>query len=144
MRVILDRFCLGRDGDMGTFGKLRLPDGWQCYTVEENWRDNEWGRSCIPYGRYALGLRRSGVVERASEGLFIRGYEVQNVLNRTHIMIHPGNTVRAVDGCIAVGNALGTLDGYWAVMDSDNTFANLMRRFDAAEDLFLEVRSAFQ
>ena len=70
-------------------GKLRL------YTVERPWKDNVQFKSCIPVGTYKVKL-----ITRPSGKL---AFELQNVMGRTHILIHPGNDVQDVVGCIAPG-----------------------------------------
>lgn len=80
------------------------------YTMEPPWRDNEKGRSCIPAGAYNCVMRRSP--------RFGWRYWVQDVPNRTWILIHPGNTVRHTLGCILPGRRLAHLDGRRAVLVS--------------------------
>lgn len=122
--ITLERFAHTR---WGTFGTLTIDD-WQCVTVERPWLQNAQNISCIPVGRYALRLRDSGVVERSTQGAFDRGWEVCDVIDRSYIMLHPGNTMDDLEGCIAVGRELGFINGKWAVTDSQATFSDLMAR----------------
>lgn len=142
MKLILDRFCLGREGDMGTFAVLRF-NHRRFVTVEPNWRGNAVNVSCIPTGSYALNWRRSGVVERASGGMFKYGWEVAAVPNRSYIMLHPGNHMDHLEGCIAPGVGLGYIDDLWAVTDSREAFKQIMGAIPRDEDNTLMVRTRF-
>ena len=122
--ITLERFA---HTHWGTFGTLTIDD-WHCVTVERPWLQNAPNISCIPVGRYALRLRDSGVVERSTHGAFDRGWEVCDVVDRSYIMLHPGNTMDDLEGCIAVGRELGFINGKWAVTDSQATFSDLMAR----------------
>ena len=91
MKAVLTRIhddgvrCLG----VLFVGSLRL------YTVERPWKDNVQFRSCIPVGTYKIKL-----ITRPSGKL---AFEIRDVMGRTHILIHPGNDVQDVVGCIAPG-----------------------------------------
>jgi len=103
----LGRFCYS---PMGTFGRLNLGE-FTLYTVERPWLDNRPSISCIPEGTYRCEPRR-----------YNRGgydtVEVLGVPGRSHILFHRGNTMHDVEGCIALGNRLGSLGGLWAVLES--------------------------
>ena len=68
--------------DQGTFGRLE-GNGLQLECVEPPWRDNARNRSCIPPGQY---LVRPHVSPRFGPCL-----HVEDVPNRTHVLIHAGN-----------------------------------------------------
>lgn len=110
----------------GTFGRL-IVAGKEFYTVERPWKNNESNVSCIPEGTYTLRMRDSGVVSRSTGGAYSRGWEVTNVKGRSFIMIHPGNTVDDLQGCIAPGKSLGAVSGKWAVVSSRQAFDELMK-----------------
>ena len=91
-KVLLRRFC---NSEFGVFGDLILPDGQVLKTVERPWHDNQPSVSCIP----------AGIYECAPRPYYRGGYkavEVKDVLNRSHILFHRGNTMRDVRGCIAI------------------------------------------
>jgi hypothetical protein len=100
--LLLERFAYLPDG---TFGKLTLPDGTLFYTAELPWLGNQRFVSCIPEGEYELKFRSSNTITRSSNGAFNFGWELQGVPDRDHILVHPGNWPRNVEGCIAVGSA---------------------------------------
>jgi len=147
MRLLIQHFA--EVPNWGTFGTLRMPGkvgNWECYTIERPWQNNHQNTSRIPVGMYSLGMRWSGVVRRASGGEFKRGWHVQHVVNRKYIMLHPGNVVDDVQGCIALGDSLGFVEGKWAVLNSRDTFHEFMDRMErikqqkSAGPIVLEIR----
>ena|SRR5690625_2863965 len=124
----------------GTWGVLTLPDGSELATLELPWLGNERGRSCIPEGIYRMAMRESPVVERSSGGEFSRGWEIQGVPDRAHIMIHPGNWTRNSDGCLLVGMKHAIIDGAIAVANSRQAFRIFMRALDGRERVDIDIR----
>lgn len=114
MRATLRRTEMG---DAGTFGTLTV-DGHTFRSGELPWRENAHGKSCIPAGVYLVSWRPSGK--------YGRKFQLQDVPDRDHILIHAANYVgdedkgyRAqVDGCIALGAGVSELDGQMAVRGS--------------------------
>lgn len=104
--ITLERFAYSPDG---TFGNLTLPDGTDFYTVERPWLGNKPYVSCIPEGTYSLGLRYSSAVKASTKEEFDEGWEVQDVINRTFIMLHPANYPIELKGCIGVGYGYKTM-----------------------------------
>ena len=85
-----------------TLGRLSLPSGFQCFTLELPWLENESNVSCIPKGTYKAFKRvssRNGNV-----------FELRNVPQRTSIQCHSGNYTRQIQGCILVGSSITFLD----------------------------------
>ena len=130
-----------------TLGKIELPCGWTCDTVELPWRDNEQDVSCIPQGEYWLEKRTVG-------GYYARykerwGHEfsiwVRGVPDRTYILIHTGNSTEDTAGCVIVGQAAHP----GLVINSRKTYEQLYNR---AKDLwdgegrgpFFEVKDAWR
>lgn len=105
MTLTLQRTSYTADG---VFGELRLP-GYTLQTVEDDWKDNQKGESCIPPGTYVL--KRTIYHKHGYET-----FEVTNVPGRERILIHPANTEEDVEGCIGVGLRRGSL---W-VRDEDD------------------------
>jgi Family of unknown function (DUF5675) len=87
--------------DQGTFGVLRM-HGLQLFSGELPWLNNMRKISSIPAGEYNISMVRSPK--------FGRVYEVKDVLNRSHVLIHPANFMgdsvtwdTQLQGCIALG-----------------------------------------
>jgi hypothetical protein len=49
-------------------------------------------------------------------------YIVENVPNRSAILLHWGNTEKDTEGCILLGNRVGEINGQPAVLDSRKCF----------------------
>lgn len=129
-------------GENGTRGRWEMPNGTGWWTIEMPWRGNAVGESCIPEGVYTLRKRRSGVVERSTGGEYLFGWEVCDVEGRTYIMVHPGNTILDLEGCIAPGIGRGTLYDLPAVTNSQIAFDELMAALEVREEWTIDVRAA--
>ena len=82
-----------------TLGHLKLYDGkdliLRLRTIEPPWRNNEQNVSCIPAGKYVAKVHHS---PRFGWSLWI-----QSVPGRSEILVHIGNYVHQLRGCIAPG-----------------------------------------
>lgn len=127
-----------------TLGKLTLPCGFECFTLEPPSLQNKTNVSCIPEGVYCLRLRNSPIVERTSKGEFKKGWEVCNVAGRTFIMIHVGNWVHNTDGCILVGDTLNFSNMGFMVTNSVMTFKKLMKQLEAKPEWLIQISNKVQ
>lgn len=117
MILYLDRLKFLEQGTVGvlsTDGDTKNP---LCYTLELPWHNNEHGISCIPVGAYKCIPHNSPAHPHT--------WEVTGVPNRSAILIHSGNTINDLKGCIAVGDSMGELDGLPAVRNSKITMEKL-------------------
>jgi len=119
--------------DTGTYGKMYYEDiygklhTWE--TLELPWRSNERRMSCIPAGTYHAVYHTSPK--------FGKTYWIQDVPNRSEILIHTGNVAgdtklgykSDVDGCILVGEQRGILYGQNAVLRSRLAMNTLLNVF---------------
>jgi len=122
--IYLNRY---RRTDQGTEGVLSVPSlSFSCYVLELPWRDNRRNVSCIPPGTYPLSWRVSKKY---------RAFHIRNVPDRSFILIHAGNFAGDTslgfkthsEGCPMLGDAIGTLQGQVAVLNSRAT----VRAFNA-------------
>lgn len=139
-RITLNRL---ESSDQGTFGILKVPDNewiYYFYTGELAWRDNAPNVSCIPAGLFKCTWTYSPRFKRNM-------YLVEGVKDRAGIRKHSANFMgddskgfkRQLNGCIALGEKLGWIDGQKALLLS----APAMRRFEAllnGEPFELEIR----
>ncbi len=86
-----------------TLGYFECPDGVTYPSLELPWKDNAVGVSCIPVGLYKMVLHVSPK--------FGRCYWLQDVPNRSEILIHPANFVGQLRGCMAPGLTHADIDG---------------------------------
>ena len=92
--LILNRTTLQSD-PTGTLGELILNGKIICQTLERPWKDNTPEISCIPTGEY--------LCKRTNSPKFGETFEITNVPNRTHILMHSGNYVTDSIGCVLLG-----------------------------------------
>lgn len=105
-------------GAAGTFGVLRLDGQVFCVTLELPDEDNKKNISCIPTGEY--------LCRKVESPKFGVTYEVADVPDRDHILLHPGNVVGDTSGCVLLGKHFGRLRGDRAVLNSGKTFKRFM------------------
>lgn len=82
----------------GTFGDYKSDSGFACKTVE---RPYIGPHPCIDAGTYLCKI-----ITSPSKG---RVYEITNVPERTHILIHAANWYTELLGCVAPGAEIGPL-----------------------------------
>lgn len=80
---------------MGTHGMLYCGATLLCYTEELPWDANHQDTSCVPFGSYLCTLHNS--VDHPHT------WQLNDVPDRTNILLHNGNTMKDTKGCILVG-----------------------------------------
>lgn len=118
-----------------TLGWLEIDD-LRLATLERPWipaEDHRGGAqriSCVPDGTYQVvhhsGPRFSNVFALINEDLDV--HHMPGPVGRSAILIHQGNRVRDVVGCIAVGEHHGDLAGETAVLRSAMAMTALRHR----------------
>tara|TARA_X000001382_G_scaffold101953_1_gene76648 strand:+ start:7119 stop:7520 length:402 start_codon:yes stop_codon:yes gene_type:complete len=122
MKVVLNRLM---DTGKETLGKLTIHDElkevYQCKTLELSWNDNKQNISCIPFGEYLVTRRTS---EKYGEHFLINDVE-----NRSYILIHQANYHTQLRGCVAVGRKYSDInsDGELDVTSSRKTMKDLLK-----------------
>lgn len=127
--------------NQGTFGHFEA-EGLICFSGELPWRDNAAGVSCVPEGQYKAIWAMSPRLKRAT-------YRLLDVPGRAGCLIHSANLmgdkalgfVAQLEGCIALGEALGSIKGQSALLRSKPA----VRRFEdhmGREPFILEIRNA--
>lgn len=96
-----------QSNEKGTFGVLSINDIPFCVTLEETWLDNQNQISCIPAGKYDV-IAYSGTKYK-------NVWLVQEVPNRSAILIHWGNTEKNTAGCLLMGSEF---DGQGGILGS--------------------------
>lgn len=89
-----------------------------CLTLEDPWRNNRVGESCVPAGLYHC--------YRYPSRNFGFTFVLRNVPGRTGILFHWGNTQADTRGCILVGRAFGAMDDRMDIEFSLKAFNALM------------------
>ena len=105
-----------------TTGKLYHDEELVCHTMELPWLKNQKNISCIPGGDYQVAMTNSPKYGPC--------YKVKNVVGRTDILIHKGNTTDDTLGCILPVSSFGMLDTLkgkrFAGKSSKNAYVKLM------------------
>lgn len=116
--VSLERFAYT---PFGVFGRLVYAD-FRAFTVERPWLNNKPRESCIPDGIYQMEWYNSPkfgptwALIGDTVSLFPEAGKA-----RSAILIHKGNTMDDLLGCIALGSTLGFVNGKWGVLNSTET-----------------------
>lgn len=88
---------------LGTSGRMDLPTGERLYSIEQPWRNDEQGQSCVPPGTYALIPYRSPSKGPTwyleNKDLSVGGAGAY----RSYCELHASNWSRELEGCIAFG-----------------------------------------
>lgn len=82
--------------EYGVFGLLSKDEVVLCHTLERPWIKNARSVSCIPLGTYHC------TSEKSIKFPYLH-YRLHDVINRSDILIHRGNTILDTTGCILVG-----------------------------------------
>lgn len=110
MKVKLVRLS---DSGNSTIGALYVDGNFQCYTLEDTYREKKiQGETRIPAGTYPIKLRTKGRIHRNYLDRYGKDFhkgtlELQNVPGFQWILIHCGNRDSDTSGCILVGNIAG-------------------------------------
>ena len=146
----VERFAADRTSDTGVFGRLYLNGRDFGVTVEQPWRDNAKGRSCIPEGDYALrpwdSDKYGSVVVIVNPALNVYATEAeipreQRGIARSACLIHAANWPHQLQGCIAIGQRLAHMPPHGAgITDSRETLAKLRSLWGDRKGLQLSVR----
>ena len=123
MKILIERVDYG---EKQTIGKLYLLNRHE-EVVEDFWslelpnKDNKRRVSCIPEGKY-VGKRHESV--KHGDSIWI-----QDVPNRSEILIHKGNYYTDILGCILIGSDLYDInkDGILDKTNSRNSMYKLMK-----------------
>jgi hypothetical protein len=128
-RVILEieRFAYT---PQGTFGRLKA-NGFECFTIEEVWKNNQKSVSCIPCNVYTI---KRGQFPKHGEA-----FEILNVPNRSAILIHPANTTLDIEGCVGPGESLGYVNNQWAVTGSRLAYEKFMIRMQGVQEAKIRI-----
>lgn len=139
LRIFLKR---GESTDQGTFGVMVFGSN-QVFTTELPWRDNLQQKSCIPKGIYKCAIVNSPK--------FGKVYGVQNVPNRSNVLIHSANFggnsalgwTTQLHGCIAPAMKLGKMENNDGKMQKAGLVSrpalNLLMKWANGEPFALEI-----
>lgn len=135
MRLLLNRYM---QDDTQTIGNLFLLDNsnnmlarWD--SLELPWKENQRRVSCIPVGSYKCKKHRS---PKFGWSLWL-----QDVPNRSEILIHQGNYYTDILGCILIGKDLKDInaDGHQDVTRSKVAMRELMMALTDVNGIMIDI-----
>jgi len=123
---------------MGTFGELitwvDMDASFSAYTMERPWLNNQAMISCFPAGDYTLVPHES---KRYGKTFAIVGETVSHFPEdgkaRSTCLVHSANHMNHVKGCVGLGEALGFVQGQWAVLNSSKTVKEWLKLLNSSE-----------
>ena len=136
MRILLERYLYD---DKQTLGKFYLLDNsdnvladW--HSLELPNKNNEKRVSCIPEGIYKARKHKSPK--------FGNCFWIQEVHNRSEILIHRGNYYTDILGCILIGSDLSDInnDGYLDVINSTKSIKKLLELTKNTDGILIEIK----
>lgn len=130
--LILDRL---KTSDDGTFGQLIRGGHQIAVTCELPWNDNIRRVSCIPKGIYLCTFGKSPTKNAKVD---YQVYHVNDVPDRSDILIHIANWPYELLGCIGVGRDFADLKGKPGITESTNTMKKLL--LELPHEFYLEVK----
>ena len=136
MKLLLDRYSPEEKQTIGTLYLLNEKEGiiakW--HSLELPWLDNQRNISCIPKGTYKA---RKHTSPRFGASLWL-----QDVPNRSEILIHRGNFYTDIRGCILIGNGLADInkDGVIDLTQSVPAINELMQLLKDVDDVIIEIK----
>ena len=123
-------------GQWGTIGRLTIDQSDSAvlskeppiWTMENSWADSQPFLSAIPTGTYLVKPHTSPSKNKQFGG---KCFKLQDVKDRTDVLIHIGNWSRDTEGCILVGsswngNSKGQPDKRLMVANSTNTMQKML------------------
>jgi hypothetical protein len=113
----------------GVFGTLSLEGVPLCVTCENPWKDNKPIESCIPAGTYQCSAHNGTKYKNV--------WVLNNVPNRSAILIHAGNSEGDTSGCILVGKYFANFNGTPGVAASKETLDFL--RSKLSNDFYMKI-----
>ncbi len=120
MHLTLKRLATAHGAVVGVLTGLPVT----LYTLEDQWRDNQRGVSCILPGFYEVHPHGW---EADTPFRFKRVWQLQKVRDRAGILIHAGNYHTNTEGCILVGMGLQISRTQAMVNDSQNALEYLRK-----------------
>lgn len=137
---LLERFC--NHPQMGVFGTLITPTSIY-NTVEQPWADNQPFKSCIPTGIYTLKAFNSPKYGQTFVivGGTLAATEAEVRQNpdkkRWACLLHSANRARELQGCIAPGLSLGSIDSEWSVKNSTLAMRQILEDMHDGDQLIV-------
>ena len=136
MRISIDRYAPEPKQTIGVFYLLGTNDSviakWDC--LELPWLNNQRRISCIPKGNYKA--------KKHNSPKFGKSLWLQDVPNRSEILVHKGNYHFDILGCILIGKFLKDInnDGLIDVLESGKAIKELLSYLKDIDGIMIEIK----
>ena len=134
------------DPKHGSFGVWLFDGRVFCVTLEPRTRAGTpmpEPHAAIAEGIYDCVRVTSALVTKITKGKFTETFEITNVLGKTLVRIHPGNSDDDTEACVLTGESFGKFtNGDRVVLNSGKTFVAWMNRLYGVDHFTLEVKNA--
>jgi len=124
----LFRVAQNIDGMFGAFVDENIAFG---VTLEPRWNNNKENESCIPPDDY--------ICKRVISPKFGNTFEITNVPERKHILIHSGVVLKHTTGCVIIGEQFEPYEEHNAVLFSGKAFAEFLERTKGMDSFILKI-----
>lgn len=120
-----------------TVGSMFINGVELCATLELPWVDengdkiSDKEKSCINSGVYTC--------KRINSPHFGEVFEIIDVPNRTHVLIHKGNFLKNTKGCILLGLIRGEKDNEPCVYQSTEAFNRFIKHLEGLKEFELRI-----
>ena len=128
---IVEIIRLEENFEFGTFGVMKINKEVFCVTLEPPDIENKKNVSSIPAQQY--------ICKRIVSPKYGDCFEVTNVPDRDHILMHSGNVVEHTKGCVILAQHWGKLKGNRAVLNSGKTFKAFMKTTGTDDEFHLTI-----
>ena len=100
--------------------RVYINNDFFCFSIEDATRTTKiHGETCIPLGKYPLGVRNSPKFSAMYKHDMVW---VKDVPGFQFILIHWGNTISDTEGCLILGDKIGVVKAKDAVLNSRTTY----------------------
>ena len=132
---------------MGSHGELVIPGRMKCFTLECAWEYNLPFSSCVPLGLYEIvevSSEKYGIclaLHNPTLGVYANYKDVpksQRGTARYRCLFHAANVVSELQGCCALGSALGYYKRQWSVSKSGDTLSKAYEHLKEAGRIFIK------
>jgi hypothetical protein len=122
--------------DRPTLGYLAFMGKFICFTFELPWLMNKHNISCIPPGKYECMYLHD--YKSSSGVLFKDTFHLLGVPGRDGILIHCGNTVDDIKGCLLMGQQLSFVNDRFSILYSREGLNALLKTV-GNKDFIMEI-----
>lgn len=123
------------ESEQGTFGVMTICGQAFCVTLERPDELNKANISSIPAGQY--------ICKKVSSPKFGETFEITNVPDRSHVLMHAGNIIDSTSGCVLLAQYFGKLHGDRAILNSGATFRKFMDILGKFESFSLTIKENY-